>query len=593
MDSAEDEEDGRRKRRRGMYELLYNPLNHIRRREMAEIVDTLSCRGCGDQFKTISMLERHIPVCSHKDRLREIHVGKSQLEEDEDSDAYDPTKHMCIYCERLFTYMGMLRNHILDICPVRKDFVEQGELLDDEWEQDIISKAGPRETLSRQSSMSSLLEHQGEDGENPEEEPKSSKRGGKKRKKKRHNWGYRVKNGERRQSKNSEEGDSSMSPGGAAFTLQDESSSSMGLPSKEESLSNGTEVVKENDETAHFSAVRTKSEGLDTSATEGYKDTAITGATDDAYDEETENSDNETELAISTPKEKSLKSPNKSEPIETGVKGNKRKLSVEGKKTPPTKKAKIEKSSVESMKKTPKKTPSKTPSKMLPKANTAKGKSPVKKTVGATPKKTGTKPSKSLKAQLEDSGVGDEDVDSDDEDVVLSMLVASPKSADEGSLPSPKSPTKKTPAKSSKTAATPKLSQTAIKKLAKSPIKKSAAKIVPKSAQKGQMKAKSPVKKAVKSPAKSAKKATKKPEVVKKFMTRRQSWAATTETTKKTKSPASAAKAKGGVAKGGVAKGKKRAASVGKSAAKSQTKSKDSCKEKPPSLSSVKKKLKL
>ena len=63
------------KKRRRSLELLYNPQNHVRRREMTEVVDMQRCQGCGQRFTTISLLERHIPACEQKDRLKEIQVN--------------------------------------------------------------------------------------------------------------------------------------------------------------------------------------------------------------------------------------------------------------------------------------------------------------------------------------------------------------------------------------------------------------------------------------------------------------------------------------------------------------------------------------
>ena len=67
------EQDNMKKPRRN-FELLYNPQNHVRRREMTEVLDMHRCRGCDYRFATISLLERHIRVCTHKDRLKAIQV---------------------------------------------------------------------------------------------------------------------------------------------------------------------------------------------------------------------------------------------------------------------------------------------------------------------------------------------------------------------------------------------------------------------------------------------------------------------------------------------------------------------------------------
>ena len=137
-------EDGRRRRK--PFEIVYNPGRHTRRRAMTEIVDTSICGGCGVDFESISALERHIPLCSKKDKICELDSLKSVYQADNsDSDAsddYDPNKHLCIYCQKQFTYMRSLRNHIFDFCTVRKELIKDNEYLDEEWEQDITEKTG-------------------------------------------------------------------------------------------------------------------------------------------------------------------------------------------------------------------------------------------------------------------------------------------------------------------------------------------------------------------------------------------------------------------------------------------------------------------
>ena len=62
--------------------------------------------------------------------------------EDDDGDI-DPTKHMCIYCARQFTFLRALRRHVVDgCCSVRRDLVERQEYLDDEWETELKAAAG-------------------------------------------------------------------------------------------------------------------------------------------------------------------------------------------------------------------------------------------------------------------------------------------------------------------------------------------------------------------------------------------------------------------------------------------------------------------
>ena len=36
----------------------------------------------------------------------------------------------------------MLRKHIFEVCAVRREFVEQGQYLDEEWESDLVNRTG-------------------------------------------------------------------------------------------------------------------------------------------------------------------------------------------------------------------------------------------------------------------------------------------------------------------------------------------------------------------------------------------------------------------------------------------------------------------
>ena len=60
----------------------------------------------------------------------------------DDDDDYDPNKFMCIYCRHQFQYTRTLRKHVLEFCHVRREYVEKGEYLDAEWEDDLNSKVG-------------------------------------------------------------------------------------------------------------------------------------------------------------------------------------------------------------------------------------------------------------------------------------------------------------------------------------------------------------------------------------------------------------------------------------------------------------------
>ena len=183
-----DEEAERKRKRRNPYALLYNPNNHIRRREMTEITNLQKCQGCEKEFRTISLLERHIPVCSQKDRIKEFHESTPPSPEpEEEEDPWDPTKHMCIYCEKLFTYLGMLRKHIFDTCPVRADYVEKGEYIDEEWEQDITARAN-----AKQETWKDTPNKLSNDDDNNSDSLQSDMRG-RKRKRRSNNWGYKPK----------------------------------------------------------------------------------------------------------------------------------------------------------------------------------------------------------------------------------------------------------------------------------------------------------------------------------------------------------------------------------------------------------------
>lgn len=202
LDSPEEEAEYGRRRRRRVQELFYNPNKHVRRRDLAELLGN-KCFGCGQVFDIISMLERHIPLCPDKEKILGSNgangAGKlSQVEADDSDNEYDPNKHMCIYCERYFTYLGMLRKHVVDTCTVRKELVENNEYLDEEWEAELDAKtghAGSRRTLSRQSSVSSMTGIM-EDGENSQDSFDNRPR--RRRKRRGHNWGYKPKGGKKR-----------------------------------------------------------------------------------------------------------------------------------------------------------------------------------------------------------------------------------------------------------------------------------------------------------------------------------------------------------------------------------------------------------
>jgi hypothetical protein len=213
LDSPDEDasEYGQRRRRRRVQELFYNPNKHVRRRDLAELLGN-RCFGCGQVFDVVSLLERHIPNCPDKDKILGSSEGlankQTVVEADDSDNEYDANKHMCIYCERYFTYLGMLRKHVVDTCAKRRELVESGDYLDEEWEADLDVKTGHsgsgRRTLSRQSSMSSLNGVLADDVENSQDS--FDQRPRRRRRRRGHNWGYKPKGSKRRMEEG--EGDS-------------------------------------------------------------------------------------------------------------------------------------------------------------------------------------------------------------------------------------------------------------------------------------------------------------------------------------------------------------------------------------------------
>ena len=112
-------------RKRKNYELLYNPQNHMRRREMYQVLDTHQCHGCNLKFKSMSMLERHVKKCSGRDRLQSQKPLLSGIMPD---DATVRKQHTCRYCNKRFTYIKGVDLHYKRICSVRKIREEEGKL---------------------------------------------------------------------------------------------------------------------------------------------------------------------------------------------------------------------------------------------------------------------------------------------------------------------------------------------------------------------------------------------------------------------------------------------------------------------------------
>ena len=112
-------------RKRKNYELLYNPQNHMRRRESYQVLDTHQCHGCNLKFKSMSMLERHVKKCSGRDRLQSQKPLLSGIMPD---DATVRKQHTCRYCNKRFTYIKGVDLHYKRICSVRKVRAEEGQL---------------------------------------------------------------------------------------------------------------------------------------------------------------------------------------------------------------------------------------------------------------------------------------------------------------------------------------------------------------------------------------------------------------------------------------------------------------------------------
>ncbi|XP_063409874.1 uncharacterized protein LOC134693098 [Mytilus trossulus] len=119
-------------RRKKSAEMAYNPLNHIRRRELTEILDTHQCRGCGVKFNSISLLERHVKKCDGKDKFKDLKVMKSSVNDT----FHQKQKHTCLYCNRGFSYPKTLMNHYKAFCLVKKDKVSKGFLTENDKQQE-------------------------------------------------------------------------------------------------------------------------------------------------------------------------------------------------------------------------------------------------------------------------------------------------------------------------------------------------------------------------------------------------------------------------------------------------------------------------
>ena len=109
---------------------------HVRRRAAAGSVDNSTS---GDVQVAVKCDRCSAPFDSVEERDRHATAGCDETKDDDidGADDFDPTKHMCIYCSRQFTFLRALRRHVLDGCSVRRDLVEQHEYVDDEWEAEL------------------------------------------------------------------------------------------------------------------------------------------------------------------------------------------------------------------------------------------------------------------------------------------------------------------------------------------------------------------------------------------------------------------------------------------------------------------------
>jgi len=122
---------------------------HVRRRAAAGGADAtaaddtdvgttaVKCESC-------SAPEVDSVVCGN--HVDNADADRKEHENDDDDDDIDPSKHMCIYCSRQFTFMRALRRHVADGCSVRRDLIQRQEYIDDEWEAELRAAAGASRT---------------------------------------------------------------------------------------------------------------------------------------------------------------------------------------------------------------------------------------------------------------------------------------------------------------------------------------------------------------------------------------------------------------------------------------------------------------
>ena len=116
------------------YELLYNPHNHVRRREMVSVLDTHQCSGCRAKFKSLHLLERHATKCSNKETLQSLKPVQNKFIDE----VTQKRRHICHYCSKHFIYLKSLANHYRAFCPVRKEKRRCGLIADTDLEQEKL-----------------------------------------------------------------------------------------------------------------------------------------------------------------------------------------------------------------------------------------------------------------------------------------------------------------------------------------------------------------------------------------------------------------------------------------------------------------------